>query len=137
MTLDLSARLTAAAHAVGAMAVWDLAHAAGNVPMALHDWNVDGAAWCTYKYMNSGPGAVGAMFVHERHVDRTDLVRLDGWWGNAVTDRLIAEHDVLPDERPPASSASPPLRCIRPTKSAGERGPHSPQSYREVGAAAQ
>ncbi len=85
--LDIKA-ITAAAHAVGANVVWDLAHAAGNVSLSLHDWNVDGAAWCTYKYLNAGPGAVGAMFVHERHVDRTDLVRLDGWWGNAPTTRF-------------------------------------------------
>ena len=60
-------RITAAAHAVGAMAGWDLAHWAGNLPAKLHDWNVDFACWCSYKYLNSGPGAVAGCFVHERH----------------------------------------------------------------------
>lgn len=87
-------RITKAAHCVGANAVWDLAHAAGNVPLSLNNWDVDGAAWCTYKYMNSGPGAVGAMFVHERHVDRTDLVRWDGWWGNAPDTRFAMTADI-------------------------------------------
>ena len=87
-------RITRAAHAVGANVVWDLAHAAGNVPLSLHDWDVDGAAWCTYKYMNAGPGAVGAMYVHERHVDRTDLVRWDGWWGNAPDTRFAMTADI-------------------------------------------
>lgn len=91
--LDIAA-ITNAAHAVGATVVWDMAHAAGNVPLRLHDWNVDGAAWCTYKYMNSGPGAAGAMFVHERHVDRPDLVRLDGWWGNAADTRFAMTADI-------------------------------------------
>lgn len=86
--------ITAAAHSVGAMVVWDMAHAAGNVPLQLHDWNVDGAAWCTYKYMNSGPGAAGAMFVHERHVDRVDLIRLDGWWGNAAETRFAMTEEI-------------------------------------------
>ncbi len=87
-------RITEAAHRVGANVVWDLAHAAGNVPLSLHDWNVDGAAWCTYKYMNSGPGSVGAMFVHERHVERADLVRWDGWWGNAPATRFAMTADI-------------------------------------------
>ena len=87
-------RITKAAHGVGANVVWDLAHAAGNVPLSLHDWEVDAAAWCTYKYMNAGPGAVGAMFVHERHVDRSDLVRWDGWWGNAPDTRFAMTADI-------------------------------------------
>ncbi len=86
--------ITAAAQAVGANVIWDLAHAAGNVPLQLHDWNVDGAAWCTYKYLNSGPGAAGAMFIHDRHVDRADLVRLDGWWGNAADTRFAMTDDI-------------------------------------------
>ena len=60
-------RLTAAVHDAGAVALWDLAHAVGNVPLALHDADVDGAAWCTYKYLNGGPGSIGQVFVHERH----------------------------------------------------------------------
>ena len=79
--LDLAA-ITEAAHAAGAIAGFDLAHAAGNVPLALHDWNVDFAAWCTYKYLNGGPGAVGGAFIHERHATNGDIPRFAGWWGN-------------------------------------------------------
>ncbi len=75
-------RLTKAAHDVGAVAGFDLAHAAGNVPLALHDWDVDFAAWCSYKYLNSSPGNVGAIFVHERHGKSFDLPRFGGWWGH-------------------------------------------------------
>lgn len=75
-------RLTEAAHAVNAIAGFDLAHAAGNVPLALHDWDVDFAAWCSYKYLNSSPGNVGAIFVHERHGKNFDLPRFGGWWGH-------------------------------------------------------
>jgi kynureninase len=86
--------ITSAAHAVGAKVIWDMAHAAGNVAMKLHDWNVDGAAWCTYKYLNGGPGAIGGMFVHQRHVNNPDLVRLDGWWGNAPHTRFAMTEDI-------------------------------------------
>ena len=75
-------RITAAAHAVGAMAGWDLAHWAGNLPAKLHDWNVDFACWCSYKYLNSGPGAVAGCFVHERHGADVSRPRFAGWWGN-------------------------------------------------------
>ena len=74
-------RITEAAHQVGAMAGFDLAHATGNVPMQLHDWQVDFAAWCTYKYLNSGPGGVSGIFVHEKHGEDTSLQRFEGWWG--------------------------------------------------------
>ena len=80
-------RLTQAAHAVGAMVGWQMAHGAGNLPVALHDDDVDFAAWCTYKYLNGGPGSVGAIFVHERHTrpDARIGPALTGWWG-AVPD---------------------------------------------------
>lgn len=76
------ARLTEAAHAVGAIAGWDLAHAAGNVPLALHDSGVDFAVWCTYKYLDSGPGSIAQAFVHERHATDPTIPRMAGWWGN-------------------------------------------------------
>ena len=75
------AEITAAAHDVGARVGFDLAHAVGNVPLALHDWNVDFAAWCSYKYLNGGPGGVGGAFVHERHVGDRSLPKFLGWWG--------------------------------------------------------
>jgi kynureninase len=74
--------ITAAAHEVGAYAGFDLAHAAGNVPVNLHENNVDFAVWCSYKYMNSGPGNVAGAFVHEKHGTNEDLPRLTGWWGH-------------------------------------------------------
>lgn len=75
-------RITAAAQAQGCIVGFDLAHAVGNVPLALHDWNVDFAAWCTYKYLNCGPGAVAGCFIHERHARNVGLPRFGGWWGN-------------------------------------------------------
>jgi kynureninase len=85
--LDVPA-ITAAAHRCGALAGWDLAHAAGNVPLRLHDWDVDFACWCHYKYVNAGPGAVGGAFVHERHGDDPALVRPGGWWGHDPVTRF-------------------------------------------------
>ncbi len=89
-------QITAAAQAAGAIAGWDLAHVAGNVPVLLHDWNVDFAVWCSYKYLNSGPGAVGGVFVHERHAMQTATPRLAGWWGNDETSRFRMEKGFIP-----------------------------------------
>ena len=81
-------RLTEAAHAVGAAAGFDLAHAAGNVLLSLHDWDVDFAAWCSYKYLNASPGNVGGIFVHEKHGRSFDLPRFGGWWGHDKNTRF-------------------------------------------------
>ena len=89
-------KLTKAAHAVGAIAGFDLAHAAGNIPVKLHDWNVDFAAWCTYKYLNGSAGNVGAIFVHERHGNNTDLPRFGGWWGHNKERRFLMENHFEP-----------------------------------------
>lgn len=73
--------ITDVAHNVGAYAGFDLAHAAGNVPLRLHAWDVDFACWCSYKYLNSGPGSVAGAYIHERHCRNTELPRMAGWWG--------------------------------------------------------
>lgn len=73
--------ITDAAHAVGAYAGFDLAHAAGNVELHLHDWDVDFACWCSYKYLNSGPGGVAGVYINEKHATNTSLPRFAGWWG--------------------------------------------------------
>jgi kynureninase len=81
-------RIAAAAQKKGCIVGIDLAHAVGNVPLALHDWNVDFAVWCSYKYLNSGPGAVAGAFVHERHATNPELPRLAGWFGNDPNTRF-------------------------------------------------
>src|SRR5206468_6035642 len=81
-------RITSLAQKRGCAVGFDLAHAIGNVPLALHDWSVDFAVWCSYKYLNAGPGAVAGCFVHENHGNDTTLPRLAGWWGNDPATRF-------------------------------------------------
>ncbi len=82
--------ITHKGHSVGAKVGWDLAHAAGNIKLELHDWDVDFAAWCSYKYMNSGPGNASGVFVHEKH-HQSDLPRFAGWWGHNKERRFLME----------------------------------------------
>lgn len=90
------AAITKASHEVGAYCGFDLAHAVGNVPMQLHDWNVDFACWCSYKYLNSGPGAVGGAYVHEKHGNNPSTFRLAGWWGNDEKTRFKMQKGFIP-----------------------------------------
>lgn len=112
--LDIE-RLTGAVHEAGAVALWDLTHAAGNVPLALHDAGVDAAAWCTYKYLNSGPGALAQIFVAERHDAAVRERRLTGWWGNDESTRFEMAETI-----DPASGAAgwrvstPPILSLAP-----------------------
>ncbi|MES2618809.1 MAG: kynureninase, partial [Bacteroidota bacterium] len=89
--------ITAKAHEVGAIAGFDLAHAAGNIELKLHDWQVDFAAWCTYKYLNSGPGGVGGAYVHERYANSPELPRLSGWWGHNEDQRFKMLKGFIPE----------------------------------------
>lgn len=93
--LDMKS-ITTAGHKVGAKVGFDLAHAAGNVELSLHDWQVDFAAWCTYKYLNSSPGGVAGLFVHEKHVTNDDLPRFAGWWGHNKEKRFKMEPEFQP-----------------------------------------
>lgn len=87
-----------AGHAVGANVGFDCAHAAGNINLKLHDWDVDFAVWCTYKYLNSGPGGTSGVFVHERHGNNPDLIRFAGWWGHDEKERFQMKKGFKPME---------------------------------------
>ncbi|MBV6422805.1 MAG: Kynureninase [Steroidobacteraceae bacterium] len=114
------ARIARAARHVGAAVGFDLAHAIGNIPLALHESGADFAAWCSYKYLNAGPGAIGGAFVHERHAQRRDLPRLSGWWGNdpATRFRMAPEFDAARGaagwqvSNPPIFSTAPLLASL-------------------------
>ena len=109
--------ITAAAHEVGARAGFDLAHAIANIELSLHDWNVDFAAWCSYKYLNSGPGGVAGVFVHEKHVDNSTLPKFTGWWGTNPETRfeMATEFDPIPSVDSWQLSNAPilPLAALR------------------------
>ena len=92
---DLEA-ITKAGHAVGARVGFDLAHAAGNVPLQLHDWGPDFACWCSYKYLNSGPGGPSGIFVHARHAHAPELPRFAGWWGHDAAARFEMRKGFVP-----------------------------------------
>jgi kynureninase len=88
--------ITEAAHAAGIICGFDLAHAAGNIPLQLHDWNVDFACWCGYKYLNSGPGSVGGVYIHERFHSDKNIKRFAGWWGHVKDTRFKMEKGFKP-----------------------------------------
>jgi len=116
--LDI-ASVTAAARRQGCVVGWDLAHAVGNVPLRLHDWDVDFAAWCSYKYLNGGPGAIAGCFVHERHGRNVGLKRLGGWWGNdpATRFRMHEQRDFVPRDGADGWQVSnPPILAMAPLR---------------------
>ena len=91
-------QITEIGKSVGATVGWDLAHAAGNIELKLHDWNVDFAAWCSYKYMNSGPGNASGIFIHKQYLNRKDIPRFEGWWGNKKESRFLMKPKFEPME---------------------------------------
>jgi len=88
--------ITEAGHKAGAIVGFDLAHGAGNLKLALHDWGVDFAAWCSYKYLNSGPGSVAGAFVHQKHLKNTELPMFAGWWGHDKKTRFLMDKTFVP-----------------------------------------
>jgi kynureninase len=125
-SLDLEP-IIRAARGVGAKVGLDLAHAIGNTTMQLHDWNPDFAVWCSYKYLNAGPGAVGGCFVHARHARDFALPRFAGWWGHNKADRFLYDpsFDPIPGAQgwqisnPPILSTAPLLASLQIFKRAG------------------
>jgi kynureninase len=113
------AAITKAAHKAGALAGFDLAHAIGNAPLSLHDWGADFAVWCSYKYLNGGPGAAGGAFIHERHIKDPSLTRLGGWWGNDDMARFQSDHNSLPT----ATTMASPADSQSPTNAPGAGQP--------------
>lgn len=91
------ASITKAAHQIGAKAGFDLAHAAGNILLQLHNWEVDFAAWCSYKYLNSGPGGVSGIFIHEKHIKDKNIPRFAGWWGQKEDTRFLMQRGFDPE----------------------------------------
>jgi kynureninase len=113
--------ITRLGQAKGALVGWDLAHAAGNIVLRLHDWGVDFAAWCSYKYLNSGPGALAGAFIHERHLDDPGIQRFEGWWSTDPETRF----EMAPISRPLPRAATwaisnPPVFSMGPVRTSLE-----------------
>jgi kynureninase len=104
------ARIAQLGHEDGCVVGYDLAHAAGNILLKLHDWKVDFAVWCTYKYMNGGPAGPGGCFVHEQHELASNLPRFEGWWGNKLENRFL----MGPDIDPIVGASGWQISCISP-----------------------
>src|SRR3954471_1290348 len=136
-------KVTTAAQKKGITVGFDLAHAAGNVPLSLHEWNVDFAVWCSYKYLNAGPGAAAGAFVHERHSSNTELPRFGGWFGNDPNTRFrmqlepefipVASADGWQVSNPPILSMAPLLASLALFAAAGGIQPLREKSKKLTG----
>jgi kynureninase len=118
-------RITTHAHSKGLFIGWDCAHAVGNVDLQLHGWDVDFAVWCHYKYVNSGPGAMGGLFVHERHGEVSMVVnkneaqyrpRLTGWWGHDKSTRFLMDNSMVHVKFTLARAWLTPLQNLSPNR---------------------
>jgi len=107
--------ITKKAHEYNCLVGFDLAHATGNLKLELHDWGVDFAAWCGYKYLNGGPGAPSGVFIHERHLGKADIPRFEGWWGHDKSTRFEMPDEFIPIETAEAWQLSnPPIMAMAP-----------------------